>query len=287
MPKVLITGASGMLGRYVRCKIEATGYDIIAPTRADMDLMSPDTVYAFVCEQAPDAILHLAAETDVDLCERDPRRGGIANHLATRAIAKAARQVKAWLLSVSTSNVFGGEIKPIFNELDIPSPTNYYGRSKLFGEREIEKIYSDNSLIIRAGWMIGGGREHDHKFVGKILGQIDQGVKQLRAVSDKFGTITSAPALADFIVTSLRTHRLGLLHFASSGVVSRFDIAEELARITSFKGRVEPVLSGLFPLSAPRPVFDGIHSIYLDTTEPDAPKFWREDLRSYLTEFGY
>ena len=287
MSKILITGGSGMLGRYVRSKIEAAGYDIVMPTRLEMDLMNPGGVYAFIRNAAPDAILHLAAETDVDLCERNPRRAGIANQLATRAVAQAARDTGAWLLAISTAGVFGGDVRPLSNELDMPSPVNYYGKSKLFGEKEIAAFYPGNSLIIRAGWMIGGGRDYDHKFVGKMVGQIAKGTDLLRAVSDKYGTITSAPALANFIAVSLKTRRQGLLHFSSAGVVSRFDIAGELANIVSFKGRIEPVLSSEFPLSAPRPVFDGITSIYLDTGEEYAPHYWRDDLRNYMMEFGF
>jgi dTDP-4-dehydrorhamnose reductase len=287
MPKVLITGASGMLGRYVKRKAEAAGYEVVAPARADMDLMCPQDVYAFISKIAPSAVLHLAAETNVDLCERDPRRGGVANQQATKAVAQAARDIKAWVLFVSTSNVFGADSKPIYNELDTPNPMNYYGRSKLFGEKEIEKICPENSLIVRAGWMIGGGREHDHKFVGKLVEQVAKGTDMLRAVADKYGTMTAAPALSDFIIDSLKARRLGLLHFASSGTISRYDIAVEVARIAQFKGRIEPVMSSEFPLSAPRPIFEGIQSIYLEAGETFAPKPWRDDLRSYLTEFDF
>ena len=287
MTRILITGASGMLGRYVHRKVKAAGFDVIAPARKDMDLMQPKKVCSFIRKEAPDAVLHLAAETNVDLCERDPRRGAIANQLATRAVAQAAQDVRAWLLLISTSNVFGADGKPLSNELDVPCPVNYYGRSKLFGEKEVETIYSSNSFIIRAGWMIGGGREYDHKFVGKIIEQITKGSDTLRAVADKYGTITSASALADFIIVSLKAQRLGLVHFASQGVVSRFDILDELVRIVSFNGRIEPAMSSEFPLSAPRPIFEGIQSIYVDASEDCAPRFWRDDLRSYLTEFGF
>lgn len=287
MPKVLITGSSGMLGGYVIRRLEKEKYDIIAPTRAELDLTQPQNVYDFICNAMPDSILHLGAETNVDLCERDPRLAGIVNHLTTRAVALAARNIKAYLLYISTSNVFGGsEIKPVFYELDIPSPINYYGKSKLFGEREIENIYPDNALIIRAGWMVGGGPSHDHKFVGNIIKQINSGVERLRVVSDKYGTITLASTLADFIITSLKSQRVGLVHYASSGIVSRFDIANELVNLTSYKGEINPVSSREFLLSAPRPVFDGISSLYIDSNANDAPGFWRDDLRAYMKEFA-
>lgn len=286
MPKLLITGSSGMLGGYVIRRLEKENYDIIAPSRAELDLIQPKNVYDFISNAMPDFILHLGAETDVDLCERNPRLAGIVNHLTTRAVALAARDTKAYMVYISTSTVFGGaEVKPLYYELDIPSPINYYGKSKLFGEREIENIYPDNSFIIRAGWMVGGGPSHDHKFVGKIIKQINSGAERLRVVSDKYGTITLASNLADFIILSLKSHRVGLVHYASSGIVSRFDIAKELADLTSYKGEIDPVSSKEFLLSAPRPVFDGISSLYIDSNASNAPGFWRDDLRVYMKEF--
>jgi len=285
MRKILITGCSGMLGRYVRRQIEAAGYEVIAPSREQMDLTNSDGVYAYIKAAAPDAILHLGAETDVDLCERNPARGGIVNHLATRAIARAARDIKAWLLYVSTASVFGLEPKPLFNELDATSPVNYYGRSKLFGEKEVNTILAENSLIVRASWMIGGGRKRDHKFVGKIVEKIEGGAELIRAVNDRYGTLTSAPMLAAFILSALKQRWCGLIHYASSGVVSRFDIAKEIAKSMRFKGSVEPASSSEFPSSAPRAVFEGIHSIYISISESTRAGFWCDDLSHYLNEF--
>lgn len=285
MARIVITGSTGMLGKYVKQKALSMGHEIICPTRAEMDLLNPAGITEFLLQVKPDAILHLAAETNVDLCEREPFKAGIANQKAVRSVAIAARECKAWLLSISTSNVFGQENRPLSNELDVPAPLNYYGKSKLQGEKEIEKFYPENSFIIRAGWMIGGGRQHDHKFVGKMLEQIANGAETLRAVCDKYGTITSAKKLAEYIVGSLTERRQGLVHYASSGVISRYGITQEIARLTNFRGNIEPVMSVEFPLSAPRPVFEGITSIYIDKNDPTAPHNWAEDLKEYLKEF--
>lgn len=284
--KILITGASGMLGRYVRHFVEEAGYDPIIPGRDQVELSDPAGVQNYVLRVKPDAILHLSAETDVDLCERDPRRAAVCNGQATEALASAAHQLGCWMLYVSTSNVFGAENKPFYNELDLPCPVNYYGRSKLYGERVVQNWCGRNSMVVRAGWMIGGGAEYDHKFVGKIIKQVKEGAELLRAVGDRYGTITQARKLALFIIASLKKRRKGTFHFASLGAVSRLEIAHEIAACLSFKGRVEGVVSALFPLSAPRPVFEGIESVLL-AGEPDVdqPADWRLDLRNYLREF--
>jgi dTDP-4-dehydrorhamnose reductase len=286
MTKVLLTGATGMLGHYVHSLLREYDYQIDAPGRDRCDIISPAQVYDYVRKAGPEAVIHLAAETEVDLCERDPRRAGICNQLSTEAIARAARDAGAWVLYVSTSNVFGSEGKLLYNEIDQPSSVNYYGRSKLLGEYGVQKYLPVDSLIVRAGWMIGGGIERDHKFVGKVVKQIKDGVAGLRAVGDRYGTITPASKLAAFIVASLKVRRTGVLHFASQGVVTRFDIARAIAETLSFKGPVEPVVSAMFPLSAPRPYFEGIESIYLaDAIDVPVPRPWKEDLVDYVAQF--
>jgi dTDP-4-dehydrorhamnose reductase len=281
----LITGSTGMLGRYVMDFFSDTvPNDVRVLTRQHCDLVNPRSAYEAVKTIRPAAILHLAAETEVDLCERDPGRAGLVNHLATDAIARAASETGAWLLYVSTSNVFGREGKLIYNELDLPSPINYYGRSKLQGEFAIRQRLPDTHLIVRAGWMIGGGSRHDHKFVGKVVKQIRDRVPELRAVTDKFGTLTSANLLARFIVSALRARSTGTFHFCSIGVTTRFDVAQTIADTLSYEGKLIGVPSSIFPLSAPRPQSEGIESIY-PMISGASPGSWRDDLASYLSEF--
>lgn len=282
---ILVTGATGMLGRYVMRLLEESGRDRVhAPGRDECDLLEPRAVYDLVKRIRPAFILHLAAETDVDLCEREPGRAGLINHLATEAIARAAGEVGSWLLYVSTSNVFGGEAKLVYNELDIPSPMNYYGRSKLHGELAIRGRLPDDHLIVRAGWMIGGGVPHDHKFVGKIVKQIREKTEILRAVTDKFGSLTSASLLANFIVASMNDRLSGTVHFCSAGIVTRLDVARAIAEILSYEGEIVGVPSSMFPLPAPRPQSEGIESVYMSSLAR-VPNSWRRDLADYLREF--
>jgi dTDP-4-dehydrorhamnose reductase len=287
MKKILITGSSGMLGGYLAGMFDTTKYEIICTKRSTFELSEIDKIYNYITSICPDIILHLAAETDVDLCERDPSRAGLYNHLATEQIALAASECNSYLIYISTSNVFGVEGKYTYNELDIPNPINYYGRSKLFGEMVVKQNCSVNHLIIRSGWMIGGGEGKDHKFVGKIIGQIIDGANIIKAVNDKLGSITYAKHLSEFLIHSVDNHVTGTYHFASKGTISRFDIACEIAKILEFKGDLIPVQSCVFPLSAPRPFSEGIESIYLAArTEFPEPCLWKDDLKEYVETFG-
>jgi dTDP-4-dehydrorhamnose reductase len=286
MKKILITGGTGMLGAYlVRSEISQR-YDLIQADREQFDLASPAEIHAYVLAVKPDAVLHLAAETNVDLCEKEPQRAAVRNHLATQAIARACAQIDAWLAYVSTSNVFGAEGKLAYNELDMPMPVNYYGRSKLFGEHAIRTERPRDHLIVRAGWMIGGGAGRDHKFVGKIIEQIRNNAAGLKAVGDKYGTITRAKALSELLAWALECRLTGTYHFASEGLVTRFDIAASIAEFLGYEGPVTSVESSQFPLSAPRPMSEGIRSIYLPTfPDAPAPASWKQDLKTYIQEF--
>lgn len=286
MNKIFVTGGTGMLGTYVTNTLANEGHEAIIADRGHFDLACPKAIFNYVKQANPDVILHFAAETDVDLCEREPARAGICNHLSTEQIAKAAHACGAWLLYISSSNVFGAEGKISYNELDIPLPTNYYGRSKLNGEEAVRASCPDNHLILRAGWMIGGGPGKDHKFVGKIIQQIKQGATELKAVSDRLGSITSAGLLSDFIIKAMASRETGTYHYASHGTISRFDIARAIGDILHFKGNILPVESSRFPLSAPRPFSEGIQSIYLPSlSESCKPGYWKDDLAKYVSSF--
>ena len=283
MKKVLITGSSGMLGSHVCDAIDKSKYQMICPNRDEFDLKNILNIARKIKDIKPDMILHFAAETNVDLCEVDTGHAYLVNSLATETIARTAKEIGAWMVYISTSNVFGFQKQLFYNELDLPNPVNYYGKSKLAGERTVQQHLPTSSLIIRSGWMVGGGAKKDHKFVGKIIEQIKKGAQVLRAVNDKYGTVTFAYSLASFIVKSMDEERIGLYHFASQGLVTRFDIAKMVAEFAGFKGSIKHASSSEFPLPAPRPDSEGIVSVVL-SAENDL-SLLSEDMRQYVSQF--
>ncbi|MHB1735538.1 MAG: SDR family oxidoreductase [Acidithiobacillus sp.] len=286
MAKLLITGATGMLGDYVTQSLSAETYILDIALRESLDLNDPSGCYDYIKKRQPQIILHMGAETDVDLCEKNAQAAATRNALSTQAIARAARDCNAYLIYISTSNIFSACDRILFNELDIPSPCNYYGKSKFFGEQSIVAFGPENFLIIRAGWMIGGGRLKDHKFVGKIISAIDSGATEIKAVNDRIGSVTYAKTLADFIRWTLSAKPCGIVHYASLGAISRYEIAVEIAKIMNFSGKVLPVSSSIFPLPAPRPISDAIESIYLPLmVGAPLPGMWRDDLDTYVRTF--
>jgi dTDP-4-dehydrorhamnose reductase len=264
--KILVTGASGMVGSYVDFGIKTD--------HRSLDITDLGEVLK-VCElHKPRVILHLAAETDVDRCERDPEHAYAVNAVGTYNMAVAAKNFGAKLVYISTAGVFDGEKKEPYNEDDEPNPQNYYGRSKYIGELVVKGMLKDY-IIARAGWMFGGGPGKDQKFVAKIIKQLDK--PEVKAVNDKIGSPTYAKDLVGGIKKLLLADKTGIYHLSDKGVCSRYDLAVEVVRILKPSVKVIPVDSSEFQLDAVRVYSEAM------TSREDLTRPWQEAIKEYIS----
>ena len=224
--KLLVTGSTGMLGSSMIPILVKRGYEVVTSNflYSHMDITDIEQVRKTAKLACPDMILHLAAETDVDRCERELLHAYNVNTWGTRNVARACKLLKIPMLYVSTIGVFYGDKKEPYNEEDEPNPANIYGRSKLIGEEWVKKLVKDY-FIVRAGWMMGGGPTRDKKFVGKIIRQIQAGVTEIKAVTDKVGSPTYAPDFCEVVANLIATKEYGLYHCTNHGYPSRYDVA--------------------------------------------------------------
>jgi len=288
--RVFITGAAGMLGTAVRTELTRLGCEIVVTELKGsgddllpLDIRNWGEVRHVIGEYRPDVVLHLAAETDVDRCEREPDHAYATNSLGTENVAWACREQEAAMVYISTANVFDGEKQTPYTEYDQPGSINVYGRSKLEGERSVEKAV-DRYFILRAGWMVGGW-EIDRKFVYKMV-QLCRTERQLRVVDDKFGSPTFTVDFARNLMPLIQTGRYGLYHMANQGVGSRLEIAQEIVRILGKEREIEvcPVSSAEFPLPAPRPRSEMLRNMKLELMGLNGMPHWKESLRRYIEE---
>ena len=249
-----------------------------------LDVRDVDAVTRVVQEFQPDLILHLAAETNLEFCERNPLIAIDTNTTATRTLAQLAESCGATLVYISTAGVFDGTKTGLYTEADRPNPIMVYGATKYLGE-EFARALCRRHFIVRAGWMVGGGPEKDHKFVSKILEQILAGNKTVYAVDDLLGTPTYTHDFAMNLSRLLDTEAYGTYHMVCEGAGSRFDVARELVLACNRTDiEVQPVSSDYFKEEyfAPRPRSEMMVNANLDKLKLNFMRPWKVALREYL-----
>jgi dTDP-4-dehydrorhamnose reductase len=299
--RILVTGAGGMLGSaLVPALIDAA--HTVCPTDlhvpvddpwlllagnpriGHLDVRSPDQIARWIDRVQPDLVMHLAAETDVDLCEVRPDEASATNAMGTQHVAQACGTAMLPLVYISTAGVFDGLKEEPYDELDQARPINVYGRAKLAGEHYVQTLVARH-YIVRAGWMVGGGAK-DHKFVGKIIQQLEAGADTLYAVDDRFGTPTYAPDFAEGLTRLIATNHYGLYHMACLGSGTRYDVAgvilEGLGRTAAVN--LVKVSSGYFDETypAPRPRSEMMHNLMLERLGMNTMRPWEEAVHEYL-----
>jgi dTDP-4-dehydrorhamnose reductase len=229
--KILITGSNGLLGSKL---VEAAkGHEILPtystkplfPDSLKMDITSRNEVLRIISEFKPDVVIHTAAETDVDGCEVNKDRAWDVNVEGTKNIAEACAEVGTPPVYVSTDYVFDGE-KGLYDEDDKPNPINYYGLTKLEGEKHIAKI--GGHLIARTSVLYGWHRWKKN-FATWVLESLKQ-KKRITVVDDHYNSPTLADNLAELLLEAVENGLTGLYHIAGRERISRFKFALEIAK---------------------------------------------------------
>jgi dTDP-4-dehydrorhamnose reductase len=263
--RVLVTGAGGQLGSYLRPALEHAGHEVVGLGRTAgkgvdvaVDIGNADDLDAMMTSVHPDVVIHAAAYTDVDGCETHPERADLVNHVGSRNVALATRRVRAWMLGVGTDFVFSGDATSPYTESDGVGPISVYGSSKLNGERAT--LAADASFAVaRTSWVFGGAGKHFPRTVVTMLR--DRG--HMAVVNDEVGTPTFAEDLAAALVALFEHRPEGILHLSNQGAVSRHAFAQAIARLAGFDpDTVIPTTTAEFleqyPLPARRPAFSAL-----------------------------
>lgn len=265
LSRTLVTGAGGMAGNYIDFGIKTD--------RGSLDVTNLEAVLNSGRAHRPRAVIHLAAETDMDICESEPDRAYRVNASGTYNMAILAKELDAKMVYVSTGGVFDGAKKSPYEENDTPNPLTYYGRSKYLGELIVRGML-DDCIIARTCWLFGGGPEKDKKFISKIISQFDKG--EVRAANDQFGSPTFAKDFIKALCGLIKEDKAGIFHVVNSGISSRYEVAKEAAKILGIEADIIPVSSDYFPSKAPL-IFN--QSLVSNTV---CLRPWQEALKEYL-----
>lgn len=150
--KVLVTGATGMLGSDLCPMLEDSGFEVIETTRDELDITDEQNVKSVINDVKPDYVVHCAAYTNVDKAQEEFDKAELVNAKAAEYIAQACKENEAVLIYISTDYVFDGEKQTPYEPDDQTNPINAYGLTKLHGEQAVEK-YCDKYYILRTSWL--------------------------------------------------------------------------------------------------------------------------------------
>jgi dTDP-4-dehydrorhamnose reductase len=246
-----------------------------------MELASREQVDAVVTGFAPDAIVNCAAATDVDRCEREPHLAYGANAMGVRHLAVAADRVGAHLVHVSTDYVFDGTSGHPYHEWDVTNPLSVYGKSKLGGEREVERHCRWFAIARTAG--VFGRRGSD--FVQLVHDALARPGSGIRFPDDQIGSPTYAPDLAAVLVRLAVERRMGMFHVVNAGTCSRYQLALDVASLSGGDvAGIEPTTDAALGRSAPRPLFSALDTMALRMGGMPPLRHYREALTEYLGE---
>lgn len=280
--KIVVTGATGLVGTRFNNLLHDK-YEIIPlATSLGVNITSPSAVESFILEKKPDVILHFAAKTDVDGCEKDKQEdltrlneqnfdaktfsveniinedweGGESafaiNVAGTKNLAEAAREINAKFIYISTDFVFSGDRQEGFEENDMVNPINWYGATKYLGERIVMQTVSD-SIIARISSPYGVKSEEKKDFIWKFVEYLST-KEEISCVENQ--TIT--PTFIDDVVMGidflLDKNETGIWHIVGSGFVSPFEIGQKVKAAFSLPARINGVKAeDFFKDRAPRP----------------------------------
>ncbi|WP_110113054.1 dTDP-4-dehydrorhamnose reductase [Bacillus sp. CGMCC 1.16541] len=281
MKKVLITGASGQLGRELTALFLNHYFDVYGFSRQQMDVTNEEQVNDLMNEVQPDLVLHCAAYTKVDEAELQAEQAYVVNAYGTKHVAIAAERVGAKLVYVSTDYVFDGTGKEPYHECSVPSPLGVYGKSKLAGEDFVKRFHT-KCFIVRTSWLYGGQGSH---FVNTMLA-LGKEKKELSVVDDQIGSPTYVVDLAATILALIQTEKYGIYHVSNRGSCSWYEFAVAIFEEAGMLVSVYPCTSEDFPRRAKRPAYSVLKHARLEEQGFPKMKYWREGLAHFLNQEG-
>ncbi len=281
--RVLVTGGQGQLGRALHQQYTGAGATVLAPGRDHLNVTDAASINAAITQFAPTLLIHAAAATDVDRCEREPDWATLLNTTGTALIAAAAARAKLPLVYVSTNYIFDGA-RPAgeaYAEDDPPNPLSVYGRTKLAGEELVRQQVPAHFIVRTAQVYAATGR----KFVQTMLGLAAAGKTTIGGVADQWVQPTYATDLAAGIAALAATQTPGTYHLTNSGSCSWAEWAQEIFRLRNLPVAVEPIPAATFKRDATPPangVMQNNCAAALGITLPD----WHEGLQRCLAEMA-
>lgn len=248
MSRILITGASGLLGLNFGLQF-AGQHDLVGVANThhlkglpfalrQVDLTQPEAAARLVDDVCPEIVLHCAALANIDLAEANPALAERMNAQVPGEMAAAARRVGAVMIHISTDAVFDG-VKGNYSETDAPNPLNVYARSKLAGEQMVLDANPD-AIVARVnfyGWSLTGQRSLAELFYDKL-----RAGHKIFGFTDVFFCPLQVNLLGEILLQMAQLRLSGVYHVVSREALSKYDFGCRIARLFDLdQNLIQPV----------------------------------------------
>jgi len=302
--KFFVTGVGGQLGHDVMNELlkrghEGVGSDILTAYNGiidnspvskapyiPLDITDADAVERVITAVNPDAVIHCAAWTAVDLAENAENQEKVRaiNAGGTQNIANVCKKLNCKMTYISTDYVFDGQgTAPWKPDCEDYKPLNVYGQTKLEGELAVSRAL-DKYFIVRIAWVFGLNGKN---FIKTML-NVGKTYDTVRVVNDQIGTPTYTLDLARLLIDMNETDKYGYYHATNEGgYISWYDFTKEIYRQAGYTTQVVPVTTAEYGLSkAARPFNSRLDKSKLVEAGFTPLPTWQDALRRYLHEIG-
>lgn len=285
--KVLITGKNGQVGNCLVLQLSNMAeINFLALSREELDITNAEQVSKIVNEYKPSVIINAAAYTAVDKAESEVELANAINNLGPKNLAKAAAQVNAAIIHISTDYVFAGNKDSLYTEADEVNPQGVYGQTKLAGEQSVAQE-CDAHIILRTAWVFS---EYGNNFVKTML-RLAQTRNTLGVVGDQFGGPTYAGDIAKAIVSIAQqlqqgSTKFGVYNYSGYPHVSWQEFASEIFEKAFAKNLIQSpvtvnsILTADYPTPAKRPANSKLDCSKITTDFFIQPSDWKAALNN-------
>ena len=278
--KIALLGANGQLGQDLRNALQS--HDVRPFTREDFDVTNPAAARAALLDSRAAVILNTTAYHRVDDCESHPEIAYEVNAIAVLNLIRAANDLNAVLVHMSTDYVFDGKSRQPYTEASEPFPLSVYANSKLAGELLVRAM-SKKYFLIRSCGLYGraGSRGKGGNFVEMMLEKARRH-ESIKVVDDQVVTPTSTVDLARQIATLLATEAFGLFHITNEGSCTWYEFARAIFEMAGVDADLSPTTSEAYKASAIRPKYSVLENARLKELGLNEMRHWRDALAAYL-----
>lgn len=285
MFNILVTGVNGQLGSEIKELSSNYPYTFYFTCKDDLDITNEKAIEEFIIKNHITAIINCAAYTAVDKAESEIDLTDKINHQAVFYLASIAKEKNIKLIHISTDYVFDGTNYKPYIETDNTNPQSVYGQTKLDGEKALQLLNPENSIIIRTSWVYS---DYGNNFVKTML-RLGRERESLGVIYDQVGSPTYAKDLAKAILDILpkiNNTKTEIYNYSNEGVCSWYDFAKEIMKMANLSCKVNPIETSQYPTPAKRPHYSLLNKLKIKNDYTIDIPYWKDSLVECLKKLG-